>query len=89
MTGSQSLSAAQLETIHNEVNRLRGGTDPLRMVKVDGKWHRVGEPVQVVIHQSLQHGDGRKRVMVHRLYTDSHTFGLLRSGNFCPTQDTA
>jgi hypothetical protein len=100
MTGTQSLSRAQLDTIHNEINRLDGGTDPARWVKTtplerDGeiiepsKRVRIGTVVAVTIHQSLQHSDMRKRVHLHRVYENSHVIGLLRDGSIIRSQDAA
>lgn len=79
MTGTQSLSAAQVRTIARELelhDRL-AGNDP-RSQREPGH----GKVVTVVIHQAMAngHGDGRKRVQFHRAHADSVNFGVMRDG---------
>jgi hypothetical protein len=95
MTGSLSISAEQLRTIAFEVERVNRECDPKAWAEVrpggDGPPLRIvcGTVVTVTLHPSLQHGHTRKRVMLHRAFRDSHSFGLLRDGTIVPTADCA
>ena len=100
MTGSQSLSIAQLRTIAREAERqfpsADGPSHYLDGVHVRTDEQRddqigvpVGTVVGVVIHQSLLRGDGRKRVQFNRAYADSITIGILRDGGIIPSSQAA
>jgi len=67
MTGTQSLSIAQLRAVTAEIERMNGALDPDRWVEVESKGERVrltsGEVVTVVVHQA-------DRAWVHGRYVN-------------------
>ena len=100
MTGSQSLSIAQLRVIAREAERdypTTGGpthyADNVHALTNAERDEQVcvrpGQVVSIVIHQSLTRGDGRKRVQFNRAYADSITIGLLRDGSIIPSAQCA
>lgn len=83
MTGSQSLSVPQLETLNRTVGVLEAQARASGRY-ADTEQGRVytGQPVTVVVHQAegifARRAD--KRVSIHLAFSDSVSFFLTRSG---------
>jgi len=81
MTGTQSLSFAQLHAIMDEVNRIEiAARRGIRYRMVNDQRVYRGQPVTIVVSQAEPFIKADKRVDIHRADAESETLWIERDG---------